>query len=228
MKKILLIVLVVLIVIVVAVFGIQAAGMRANLNTLSIKKVSDQSIELPNELNSVDIKVRTAKVTIEKGNKSEVIIKNKVVGQYKIDSKDNQVSILEQNYGKHQLEIGKSASILIRVKNAQNMNQIKINQLNGTLNLNSLKVNNLSVDHQNGTTLANNLNLPTGGSINKKNGTTNLKNINTPGLKVSVKSGNFELNGRKKASSKHTYTDNSTKQLQINSGSGQVKISTVK
>lgn len=116
----------------------------------------------------------------------------------------------------------------INTNRRMNVNDFSINRLtvNGTLNLKNLEVQNLELDHQNGSTIADNLKIDDRGTITKKNGKTSLDGVDVNGLSVSIKNGGFTLNGVKKISSNKTYNDHKNHQLKINSGSGQVFVKT--
>lgn len=223
MKNTLLISLITIVVlvgmIVGGIFWINTTNQRFNFNTMSISKLTTKNINL-NELDNIDLNIRTAKVIVEESNTNSITLKNVTPHDLTVDSERN-LKISQEKNNKHQLEIGKSAVIIIKSK--QDLNSIKVNQLNGEFKIRNLNVNNMEIDHTNGSTIIDNLKLNNGGVINKKNGKTELTDVNIPGLKVNVKTGAFKSNGTKKNNS---YNDDHHEQLIINSNTGQVSVNT--
>lgn len=217
----------ILIVVVVLVVGIggfvgwaNQSGHLVNVNTLSVNKLTNDDINM-SELEQVRLNVRTAKVTIEKSDTDSISLQNIVSKNFKISKDNSSINIRQKGSDKHQLEIGKSPVIVIRIK--QGLNTVNIHQRNGTLRFNDVAVKDMKVTHVNGSTIADGLSVTHSGEITKKNGKTDLDNLTIPGLAVSVKNGTFKLNGTKKSNS---YSDNKANQLSIVSGNGQVGINT--
>lgn len=205
-------------------YGIISSNNRFDLNKLSMVKLTSRQVDLGQSIDHIKINVRTAKLTFTTGNRSKIEMTNVASGQYQVKQSGNQLVIEQDDHLSHHLEIGKSPIIKITIPKPE-IKEINISQLNGTLIFNQLTTEKLIVNHYNGTTIGNGLKITEQGVINKHNGTTKLTGAKFPGLKVSVKTGNFTLNGVKKASSMHTYNDHHADQLVINSGSGQVSIS---
>ncbi|MCL1631934.1 DUF4097 domain-containing protein [Sporolactobacillus sp. CPB3-1] len=205
-------------------YGITLSNNRFDLNKFSMVKLTSKQVELGQSINQIRINVRTAKLTFTTGNSSKIEMTHVANGQYQVKQSGNQLVIEQDDHLSHHLEIGKSPIIKITVPKPE-IKEINVSQLNGTLIFNRLTTEKLIVNHYNGTTVGNSLTIAKQGVINKHNGATRLTGARFPGLKVSVKTGKFTLNGAKKASSMHTYDDHHTDQLVINSGSGQVSVS---
>lgn len=228
MKKIMLTVIVVIFIIVIILTGLitwtNSTDRRINVNSFSVSKLTDKEFAISNTVENLSINVRTAKVKITSGDASKVFIKNVSKDQYQIENNNHKLTVFQKNSSSHNLEIGKSPEMLIVIP--KRMKNINVEQLNGTLKLDNLDVGSLEINHQNGTTLSNDLKVEKQGTISKKNGKTSLDNLAVSGLKVSVKNGAFTLNGSKKISSNKTYDDHQDQGLTINSGSGQVNVKT--
>ncbi|WP_057766948.1 hypothetical protein [Companilactobacillus tucceti] len=228
MKNIMLKGLIIIVALVLIILGLVMwttnTNRRMNINDFSISRLTDRKYALSSNLDSISVTTRTSKVKIVSGDALKLSLKNVSDDQYKVINDNHKLTIVQKNSSTHNLEIGKSSEITITVPD--NLKRIKINQLNGTLNLKDLEVENLAIDHQNGSTIADNLKIDDRGTITKKNGKTSLDGVNVNGLSVSIKNGGFTLNGVKKISSNKTYNDHKNHQLKINSGSGQVVVKT--
>lgn len=204
------------------IFLINVSGFRFNLNQFSVEKLANSEITVNDEtLKNIKLDVRTAKVTFKQGNKAEIRFLNVSNKQFRITQK-NGLSIIQNKSSQHQIEFGKTAEI--EIITPKNISKLEIHQLNGTLNLKNIVVDKVLINHVNGTTFASNLTIVKSGTIDKKNGSTTLNKIEVPGLKVKVKTGSFKLDGVTKANSSETYDDGKPNQLQINSNTGQVKV----
>jgi hypothetical protein len=204
-------------------YGIVSSNYRFDLNKFSMVKLTSSRVRIEQPIDQIKINVRTAKLTIEPGAHPGIEMANVTNGQYQVKQSGNQLVIEQDDHLSHHLEIGKSPVIKLILPKPE-LEEINVSQLNGTLVFNQITAKELIVDHYNGTTIGNGLSIIEQGTINKHNGTTKLTGAQLPGLKVSVKTGNFTLNGERKAASMHTYDDHHANQLVINSGSGEVSV----
>lgn len=225
MKKILLIFIVLALVLIAGTLGITASQRRLTVNTGRIDQLTHQTIPLTTQPHQLQLAVRTARVTIRTGASPTISLNQVAKSQYQIKATADHLSITEPLAHQHQLTIGHTPTIVITLPTNQ-IDHLEVNQLNGTLNLHSLAINTAQITHQNGTTTANHLTLRRGGSLTKRNGATTLTDLTTHGLQVSVKNGQAKLNGRRVASTHHTYRQAGQHPLQIRSGNGQVKLTT--
>ncbi|MFD1473027.1 hypothetical protein [Companilactobacillus mishanensis] len=223
MKKIILGVIIVVVVLTLAVVLISASGNRIDVNSFSVSKLENKTTQVSGDVKAVNLKVRTASVNIKKGTQNKIEFQNIVPDQFEVQVKSGKLNLIQHDYAKHHLEVGKSAAITIVLKNSTDIKKLQVDQLNGTLKLNNLTTDNLLINHVNGTTLSNDLNVRDSGKLVKKNGKTSFTKFSSPGLKASVKTGTFKLNGTKKS---NDYNDNKDAQFVINSGSGQVSVTT--
>lgn len=192
------------------------------VNNFKLSKLEQRKVKL-DALNSLTINVRTAKIKIKEAPTSSLTIDNFIPSQFNLEQKNGKLTINQNDFSNHQIELGRSPIITITVNH--DLNDINIDQLNGTLSFEQVTTNKLNVFHHNGTTTATNLKIRNSGHIIKKNGTTNLNNLAVKGLRVSVKTGNFKLNGTKQSKQ---FDDHHPNQLAVDSTTGQVSINTVK
>lgn len=227
MKKMLLTLLTIIIAFSVITAGLigwtKATNQRLNVNQFSSTKLVSKDINLTKNIDSIDMSVRTAVVQVKVGPKTNLQLDNVGKEQYQIKQIDGNLSIVEQNSMQHQWEIGASPKIILTIP-AKTLSRVQIEQLNGTLKLNDLTVKNLKLQHHNGTTIVRKLTITGHGELDKHNGQTDFYQLKSDGVTVSIKSGQFKLNGIKKASSGQRYRENGSHPLVINSGSGQVRI----
>ncbi|WP_057895815.1 DUF4097 family beta strand repeat-containing protein [Liquorilactobacillus oeni] len=204
----------------------QKSARRIDVNSLKFEKLQTSSRSLSPQLQNIELKVRTARIFIEEGTKPKVDLENIPASQFKVTAAKQQLIITQKDYFSHRLELGKSATIRITLPAGKSLEELSVDQLNGLLKLNKITVQDLTIDHRNGTSLGQNLILKGSGEVKKRNGTTVFNNLAAPGLKVSIKTGTFKLNGQRKAASNQNYDDHQTKQLKIVSGTGQVRVTT--
>lgn len=121
------------------------------------------------------------------------------------------------------MEIGKSPIITITVTNPHQLKAINGQLLNGTLSLSQLTTRTLALKHLNGTTLINHLTVTHGGYFTKTNGRTDLQRLTANGLNVTIKNGQFKLNGKPQAK---IYRQVGTHPLTVTSQNGQLSLTT--
>lgn len=227
MKKILIALLILVAIVTVVIVGLIGwtanTNQRLNVNQFTMTKLETKNMNVAEKINSIDISVRTAAIQVRTGQKANLQLTNVGQKQCQIKQIDGQLSITENNFSKHQWEVGQSAKIILTLP-PKTLNHLQIEQLNGTLKLNDLTVKDLQLQHSNGTTIARKLTITGHGELDKHNGRTDLYQLTSDGLDVSVKSGQFKLNGIKKAGSGQRYRENGSHPLIIKSGSGQVRI----
>jgi len=228
MKKLLFSILITLIVLAVVLGGTVTWAtthhQRIDVNSLTITPLKTQQHQLTNRPQSINIAVRTAKVIIKRGRVNRLTLANVAPQQFAVTTKDNHLTLLQKSASDHHIELGKSAVITLTVAEPATFTNLTIRQLNGTLQLNDLTTQRLAIDHQNGTTNADHLTVTAGGQLRKRNGTTTLTHLKTAGLQVSVKTGQFKLNGQKRAGNNQQACLPGAHPLTISIGSGQVRI----
>ncbi|WP_338231127.1 DUF4097 family beta strand repeat-containing protein [Companilactobacillus muriivasis] len=228
MKKMLLSVLAIIILIIVIITGLigwtTSTNRRLNASDFALTKLTSKEIKLDSNPERIDLSVRTAVVKIQLGKTNTLKLTNVGSNQYHVNQNDSRLGISEHSADTHQIEIGHSPQIILTLTK-RNLHALKIDQLNGTLKLNNLTVQDLQLHHHNGTTVVRGLTITGSGELTKDNGQTDFYQLTNSGLNVSIKSGQFKLNGIKKASSGHSYHEFGNHPLTINSGSGQVRIS---
>ncbi|WP_367295687.1 hypothetical protein [Levilactobacillus yonginensis] len=228
MKKLLLSILVMFIVLAIVLGGTiiwaTTQHQRINVNSLTITPLKTQRRSLTNSPKNVNIAVHTAKVIIKRGQVNQLTLNHVTPNQFDVTIKGNQLTLLQNAANNHHVELGKSAIITLTVAEPAAFTDVTIHQFNGTLQLNDLTTQRLAIDHTNGTTNANHLTVTAGGHLRKQNGATTLTHLKTAGLQVSVKTGQFKLNGHKRAGNHQQASLPGTHPLTISSGSGQVQI----
>lgn len=221
MKKIIWSILFLLILLGVFTIWIILSQRRLNVSTGQLGQLTRQTQTLPTAPQTVQLDLRTAHLEIRSGTHYQLAMNHVMTHQFKITNHHQQLRITEGHATQHQIEIGKTPVITLTVP--QSLQRLTVNQLNGTLILNRLTVDTLAIKHDNGTTTATDLTLIHGGQLTKKNGRTDLRQLTSDGLKVTVKTGQFKLNGTKRANS---YTQPGEDPLTITSGTGQVRVTT--
>lgn len=224
MKKLLWSLLILLVLFGLFALWIIVSQRRLNVNTGNLGRLTQQTVTLQSTPQKIRLDIRTARLVIKPGNHCQLSTNNVINNQFKINNSDHQLTLTEAHAAQHQFEIGKTPVITLTVPTK--IQQLTVNQLNGTLILNDLTVDSLEINHHNGTTTANNLTLRDSGQLTKENGKTDLRNLTSDGLAVSVKTGQFKLNGTKRAGSKQRYRQPGDHPLTITSGSGQVSVTT--
>ena len=228
MKKMLLSVLAIIILIIIVIAGLigwtTSTNRRLNVSDFSLTKLTNKEINLADNPERINLSVRTAVVKIQSGKTNTLKLINVGSNQYHVNQNDGQLGISEHNADTHQIEIGHSPQIILTLTK-HNLQTLKVDQLNGTLKLNNLTVQDLQLHHHNGTTVVRGLTITGSGELTKDNGQTDFYQLTNSGLDVSIKSGQFKLNGIKKTGSGHSYHEAGNHPLTINSGSGQVRIS---
>jgi len=226
MKKIIIAVLIVLVAIVFIGGGLTAwatgTHRRLNLNHFTATPLTTQTQILSQSPKRIRFDLRTAVIKIEPGRTNQLKLTNAGQNQYQVNQTGTSWSLTEKQANRHQLEIGQSPTITLTLADPQAIQQLTINQLNGTLNLNDLTTNNLAIHHHNGTTFAQNLTLTGAGEVTKDNGRTTIQHLTSNGLTVTIRTGQFKLNGQK--TGRH-YQQSGYQPLRITSGSGQVSVS---
>lgn len=197
-----------------------SAQKRLNVNTGTVKSLITRriTVQTPRQL---QLTVRTAVVHIQAGSTPQLRLANVSRGQYRVTQRNSILRLTETAAGKHQLEIGRSPHITLTVPRAT-LKVVRVNQLNGTLNLTHLTIDHLEIHHQNGTTTGTALTLMGTSRLVKTNGRTTLKHLQTSGLVVTVRNGQFKRNGQRQ---KTPYRQAGQAPLVITSGSGQVAVS---
>lgn len=228
MKKFFLILILTLIVLALLIGGLvlwtTTSHRRLNVNTLTVQPLTNRQISLKETPRQLDLTLRTAVVIIQTGQHPGLQLTNVTADQYHLAQNNGTLKLTQAQAANHQFEIGKSATVTLTLPSDTNLSALTINQLNGTLKLNDLTTQQLMIHHHNGTTQANHLTVKGTGRLIKDNGSTTLTQLTSDGLKVAVKSGQAHLNGRRVATSNHSYTVSGQHPLTITSGSGQVKI----
>lgn len=219
MKKLIWVILSLIVVLGIGATVMNIGNFRVNMSNFSVEKLIDQKTNLETEnIKNLDVNIQNAKVEVRTGSRSQVEFKNVTKGQFKVSQQTGTVKIKQTNLG---TRLGKASEIIITVP--QKIDNLTISHVSGTLKLTGLTIEHLDINHKNGTTVISDSHLDSG-IINKKNGSTTLKQVEVPGLKVSVKTGNFKLNGVTKAHGNQTYDDEQAKQLIIKSNTGQVEV----
>lgn len=224
MKKILWVTLILLIVLATSLFWIVASHRRLNVNTGQLGQLTHRTVTLRGTPQNISLRVRTARLNIQAGSHYQLLMNNVINNQFDINNNERDLSITEQNHTQHQLEIGKTPVLTLIVP--AKLHQLTIQQLNGTITLHNLTTDTLAVDHANGTTKIDQLTLKQSGQLTKQNGRTDITHLTSDGLHVTVKTGQFKLNGRKHTGQHPAYTQAGTHPLTINSGNGQVNVTT--
>ena len=224
MKKIVWSLIILLILLGLLTLWVITSQRRLNVKTGQLNRLTHQTVTVPTAPHTVRLTLRTAHLVIQPGSRYQLSMDNIINNQFEINNSNRHFNLTEAHANHHQFEIGKTPVITLTVP--QNLQQLAITQLNGTLVLNRLTVGTLDVNHSNGTTTATDLTLLHGGQLAKKNGRTDLRRLTSDGLKVSVKTGQLQLNGAKRASSHQSYTKPGDAPLTIRSGSGQVQVTT--
>lgn len=201
-----------------------ASSHRVNLSQLKVEKLTSASFTAKHEVKNLAVTVRTAVVTVKSGSQFKVQATNVTSNDYQVKQIGDTVTVKQSQAGNHQLELGKSARIVVTVPSQ--LTTLSVAQLNGTLKMAAVQVGHLTVTHDNGTTLMNGVTVLKDGTLTKKNGATTLTRMHVPGVKIGVKNGQAQLNGKKVAKQGQTYNDNQAAQLVIMSGNGQVNITT--
>ncbi|AKP64312.1 DUF4097 family beta strand repeat-containing protein [Levilactobacillus koreensis] len=197
---------------------------RIDVTNFTAKSLATKTISLADNPRQLTFDLRTAVLVIQPGSTTTLTLDHVTADQFQIDYSNDSLTVNQKDAQQHHLEIGKSAVLTLTVAHPTTLKALTITQLNGTLKLNGLTVNRLAIDHTNGTTLANHLTVTGNGQLTKKNGATTLNDLTTDGLHVAVKTGQFKLNGAKKAGSGQSYHELGQHPLTISSGSGQVQI----
>lgn len=218
-----------LIVVVAVVIGgmvwwANASSHRVNLSQVKVEKLTSTTFTAKHEVKNLAVTVRTAVVTVKAGSEFKVQATNVTNNDYQVKQIGDTVTVKQSQTGNHQLELGKSARIVVTVPSQ--LTTLSVAQLNGTLKMTTVQVGHLTVTHDNGTTLMNGVTVLKDGTLTKKNGATTLTRMHVPGVKIGVKNGQAQLNGKKVAKQGQTYNDNHAAQLVIMSGNGQVNITT--
>ena len=228
MKKVLLSVLTIVVLVIIVIAGLigwtTATNKRLNVSNFSITSLTSKQLQLNNNPQKIILSVRTAVVKIQSGKTNQLKLNNVAKSQYHINQGNGQLTITEDNVGKHQMEIGHSPVIILTLTKDV-LKELSVDQLNGTLKLNQLTVKNLQLHHHNGATVVHRLTITGEGKLTKDNGQTDFYQLSSNGLEVSVRSGQFKLNGIKKTNSGHSYHEAGNHPLIIKSGSGQVRVS---
>lgn len=228
MKKFFLILGLILIVLAVLIGGLvlwtTTSHRRLNVNTFKVQPLTNQRITLKETPRQLDLTLRTAVVIIQTGQHPGLQLTNVTADQYHIAQNNGTLKLTQPQAANHQFEIGKSATVTLTLPIDTQLDALTINQLNGTLKLNNLTTQQLLIHHHNGTTQADHLTVKGPGRLIKDNGSTTLTKLTSAGLKVAVKNGQAHLNGRRVATSNHSYAVSGQHPLTITSGSGQVKI----
>lgn len=206
------------------VWWANASSHRVNLSQLKVEKLTSTTFTAKHEAKNLAVNVRTAVVTVKSGSQFKVQATNVTSNDYQVKQIGDTVTVKQSQAGNHQLELGKSARIVVTVPSQ--LTTLSVAQLNGTLKMTAVQVGHLTINHNNGTTLMNDITVLKDGTLNKKNGTTTLTHMHVPGVKFGVKNGQAQLNGKKVAKQGQTYNDDHAAQLVIVSGNGQVKVAT--
>ncbi|WP_334351552.1 DUF4097 family beta strand repeat-containing protein [Companilactobacillus sp. HBUAS56257] len=224
MKKMFFIIMLIVIVSGVLVLGAflwtNKTNKRINISTGSIHELKTETLKI-SDVKTIDLRLRSAIVKIENGTKNEIYLKDVAKNQFIVNNDNKILKVYEDDAQRHQIEIGKTPTIVLTVSNPY-LKDVIINQLNGTLKLKNLSIETLSIKHSNGGTFLRNLTINDSSQLIKKNGSTTLSKVKVPGITVSVDNGQFKLNGEKKATSGGKYHQGGLSGLVIHSGSGQV------
>lgn len=225
MKKIIIPVLVILVAIALIGGALTAWAIgthrRLNLNHFTTTPLSTQTQTLSQSPKRIRFDLRTAVVRIKPGRTNQLTLTNAGSNQYQTNQTGTSWSLTEKQANRHQFEIGQSPTITLTLTDPRAIQQLTINQLNGTLKLTNLTTHGLSIHHHNGTTLAQDLTLTGAGNLTKNNGQTTIQHLTSNGLAVTIRNGQFKLNGH--SAGRH-YHQSGHHPLHITSGSGQVSV----
>ena len=222
MKRFILIVVAILVALALIITSLtvwlRSGNKRLVVNDFRLEQLEQEKLNIDN-LTKVKLALRSAKVVVKQAPEAGVILQNYVPSQFDIQQHGESLTITQKNSKQRKWEIGEYTTIVLMVK--EDLTNLNIQQLNGTLRLENIATDTLNIAHDNGTTLLQKVTVKEQGTIEKKNGTTTLNNLIAPGLRVSVKTGTFTLNDVKE---KNNYDDQQPKQLRITSGTGQVVV----
>lgn len=224
MKKLFWLLLAIVIILGTLVLWLTTSNRRFNVSTGRLSQLTTQNRSFDTQPQTVHLVLRTAQLKIKSGNHYQLTARHVSSDQFKLTHSNGVLSITEANAKHHQLEIGKTPVLTLTVPTK--VEQLTVDQLNGTLALNDLTVGMLTLHHHNGTTKATNLTVTRGGELIKQNGRTDLRRLTSDGLSIAIKTGQFKLNGIKRASNQQTYTQAGNHPLTIKSGTGQVRVTT--
>lgn len=220
MKKLLLGLLVLALIVGLSAWGVTVSGHRWQAGRL--QRVTSQTVDLTTVPQRLNLRIRTAQVTVQAGKRAQVTLTNVTPNQFQVHT-GKTLTIRQPNAAQHRLELGASPRIVVTLPAPVNLAATDIFLLNGTLTLNHLTSQRLTVEQVNGTTRSTGLTLPRGGTFTKKNGQTTFQHLQSSGISVTVKTGGVTVNGRKGADQRH-YSRAGQHPFVIQNHTGQVKL----